>query len=93
MHTTETHAIEFLVTDTICYEVIRQTPKTITLRRCTSGDKIGGEWPVVYSEAISNPAGETLTLRLRKDGTFRRAYWANSMYFTSNPSFRTDYAF
>lgn len=93
MHTTETHAVEFLVTDTVCYEVLRQTNKTITLRRCLSGEKISGEWPVVYSAAVNNPEGETFTLRLRKDGTFRRANWANPMHFTSQPAIRTDYAF
>jgi hypothetical protein len=93
MHTTETHAVEFLVTDSICYEVIRQTNKTISLRKCLSGEMVSGEWPVVYSAAVSNPEGETITLRLRKDGTFRRANWANPMRFTSQPAFRTDYAF
>ncbi len=93
MHTTETHAVEFLVTDSICYDVIRQTNKTITLRRCSSGEKIRGEFPVIYSEAISNPAADIITLRLRKDGTFRTANWANPMRFTSEPAFRTDYSF
>jgi hypothetical protein len=90
---TETHAVELLVSDTIVYEIIGQTAKTIKLRRCAQGDKVGGEFPVVYKAAVNNPHGETFTLRLRKDGTYRRGSWANAMVFTNTPAFRTDYAF
>lgn len=95
MHTTETHAVELLVTDTIVYEIVAQTPKTITLRLCRKGDNVSrdSDWPIVYSEAVSNPSGETKTLRLRKDGTFRSYNGGFALHFTSKPAFRTDYSF
>lgn len=93
MHTTETHAVAMLVTDTVCYDVIKQTAKTVTLRRCFAGEKIRGEFPVIYSEAISDPTGDTVTLRLRKDGSFRLYNGGGKIWFTSEPAFRTDYAF
>lgn len=93
MHTTETHAVALLVTDTVCYDVIKQTAKTITLRRCLQGEKVRGEFPVIYSEAVSDPTSETTTLRLRKDGSFRLYNGGGKIWFTSEPAFRTDYSF
>jgi len=93
MHTTETHAVEMLVTDTVCYDIIKQTAQTITLRRCYAGEKTHGEFPVIYKAVVSDPSGETKTLRLRKDGSFRLYNGGNRIWFTSEPAFRTDYSF
>jgi hypothetical protein len=93
MHTTETHAVEMLVTDTVCYDIIKQTAQTITLRRCYSGERVRGEFPVVYTAAVSDQSGATKTLRLRKDGSFRFYNGGSKIWFTSEPAFRTDYGF
>ena len=95
MHTTETHAVELLVTDTIVYEIVGQTPKTISLRRCRKGDRVSDDaaWPLVYSAAIDDPNGDVKVLRLRKDGTFRSFSNSFALHFTSTPVFRTDYSF
>ena len=67
---------QLLVTDTMVYEVIGRSPKTLTLRTTGSGDKLdsrdnGSPYPVVYSEAISDESGRVFVVRLRKDGTYR----------------------
>ena len=91
------YAVEMLVTDTICYEVIANTAKTITVRKMTEGEIVsttGTECPVVHREAVSNPNGETKTVRLRKDGTYRMANGLNALHLMeSAPTFRTDYSF
>lgn len=91
------YAVETLVTDTICYEVIAKTAKTVTVRQMTQGEIVrtdGASVPVVEREAVSNPNGKTKTVRLRKDGTFRMADGFNPLRFTETaPTFRTDYKF
>lgn len=62
---------EMLVTDTRVYEVIKTTPKTITLRGTKSGEKLENDFPIILTEALTDPLGKLSTLRLRKDGTFR----------------------
>jgi hypothetical protein len=91
------YAVEMLVTDTICYEVVSKTAKTITVRRMKQGEVVsttGGHCPVVHREAVSNPFGETKTVRLRKDGTYRMGNGYNALRLQQEaPTFRTDYAF
>lgn len=66
-----------LVTDTIVFEVvaISASGKTITIRRTKTGDVVerednGSPYPVVYSEAVSDPNGDTFRLRRNKRGRF-----------------------
>ena len=71
---------ESLVTDTLVYEVVKVTAKTVTVRRMMSGgpvhedeacDKGAHGLSVVWEEQVANPNAETRTLRVRKDGTIR----------------------
>ena len=64
---------ELLVTDTKIYEVVRVTDKSITIRETQNGRTISNDdIAVVLTEAISDTNGREYTLRLRKDGTFRK---------------------
>lgn len=64
---------EQLVTDTKIYEVIRVTDKTITIRETQDGRTMDNDdLAVVLIEAVSDVNGREFTLRLRKDGTFRK---------------------
>jgi hypothetical protein len=100
--TDTTFVTETLVTDTVTYEIIGRTAKTITIRTTISGDVVksqdpGSGYPQVWCEAISDPEGATYTLRLRKDGTYRRATWANALrpaaVIDGKPVSYTDYSF
>lgn len=87
---------ETLVTDTYCWELVKCTPKTMTLRRMMRGEKVysNNEYlPVVGYEALRNPKGETITVRLRKDGTYRRHRSSNPLRHTMQPIFYVDYKF
>ncbi len=91
------YAVEMLVTDTICYEVIAKTAKTVTVRKMKQGEVVsttGTSCPVVHREAVSNLNGETKTVRLRKDGTYRMGNGFHALRFLEEaPTFRTDYAY
>lgn len=91
------YAVETLVTDTICYEVISKTAKTITVRRMKRGEVVrtDGEYlPVVHKEAVSDLNGMTQMVRLRKDGTYRMGDGFNALRLQEQaPTFRTDYKF
>jgi hypothetical protein len=91
------YAVEMLVTDTICYEVISKTAKTITVRKMKQGEVVsttGTSCPVVHREAVINLNGETKTVRLRKDGTYRMGNGYNALRLQQEaPTFRTDYAY
>ncbi len=100
---------ELLWTDTVTYEVVATTPKTITIRhtkdtgRGRSMGPEGNPYPIVLSEVTSNPLGETKVLRLRKDGTFRTGEGMRSMWLAhrcefdndgiKSPVRKTDYSF
>ena len=71
---------EFLVTDTIVWEVIKVTPKTVTLRKAISTDRrhedlqcdTGAYGLAVYWEEVEAwHNGPTQNLRLRKDGSLK----------------------
>ena len=71
---------ESLVTDTLVYEVVKVTAKTVTVRPTMSGgaiyddercDKGAHGLSVVWEEQVTKPEAETRTLRVRKDGTIR----------------------
>ena len=71
---------ESLVTDTLVYEVVKVTAKTITVRPTTGGgpvhedercDKGANGLSVVWEEQVAKPEAKTRTLRVRKDGTIR----------------------
>ena len=93
--TTKQFAVELLYTDTICWEVIASTAKTLTLRAMRRGDVASttdGYLPIVRHYAISDRHGEVVTARLRKDGTYRVS--GNPLHLTDTPpQFRTDYSF
>lgn len=63
---------EDLYSDTVVWEVIKTTGKTITARRCTKGDTLhredrnGNGWPQIYREALTDPDGDVRILRERK---------------------------
>ncbi len=66
-----------LVTDTVVLEVIDISPsgKTLTLRECSHGEAVhsednGSPYPVVYTAAVPNPYGRTITTRRGKAGYF-----------------------
>ena len=93
--TTKKFAVELLVTDTLCWEVIADTEKTLTLRLMSQGEvtsTTGGACPLVYREALADESGHTVTVRLRNDGTYR-IHGGNPIHFTDSPAFRTDYSF
>jgi hypothetical protein len=71
---------ESLVTDSIVWEVVKVTPKSVTLRPTIEGDEITEDencdkgaygLSVVWTEQKSNPEAKARTLRVRKDGTVR----------------------
>ena len=81
VHTCEVRVGDFLseplVTDTIVWEVVKITPKTLTVRSTTVGGTVhndhrdGNPFPVNYAAALTDPHGRTKTLRVRGDGTVR----------------------
>lgn len=78
MRTVGTIVSQLLVTDTRCYEVIGVTPQTLKLRRTKDGERSwrdtnmgDGPWPVMLHEQVPDPAGPVITVRLRRDGTYR----------------------
>ena len=71
---------ESLVTDSIVWEVVKVTAKSVTLRPTAEGDEITEDencdkgaygLSVVWIERKSNPEAKTRTLRVRKDGSVR----------------------
>lgn len=87
---------ETLVTDTRCWEVVRKTAKTITIRQMSQGEQVyndGAELPVVGHIAVTCPEGYTMTVRLRKDGTYRTGQGMRPLRETETPIFYTDYKF
>ena len=96
----EAYATETLVTDTVSYDVVGSTPKTIKIRRrrhVLPGRRDenvdqGPYPPVMWFATESDERHSTITLRLRKDGTYRRADWARPLRFTNEPpEIRVDY--
>jgi hypothetical protein len=70
---------ELLVTDTVCYQVIRVTDKSIVISRMSDApvpvisiSRDGNPYPICYTAQIK-PATPTYVRRLmlRKDGTYR----------------------
>jgi hypothetical protein len=94
-------ATETLVTDTVAYDVVRHTAKTITVRRRRHTDVNRrdphvdqGPYPVIWTETESDPTYPQKVLRLRKDGTYRTHSSSNPLRFTNEaPEVRTDYRF
>ena len=97
---------ESLVTDTIVWEVVKVTAKTVTIRTTrdageftedTAVDK--APMPVVWEAREANPAGATKTLRVRKDGSVRIGDHAGSSplrpapMVNGKPVRRIDYRF
>ena len=110
--TTEVQAGDFLseslVTDTLVYEVVKVTAKTVTVRPTMSGgpvhedehcDKGAHGLSVVWEEQLTKPEAETRTLRVRKDGSVRMGSHAGArpLYPTRKingvPVRRVDYRF
>ena len=92
---------ETLVTDTRVYEVVGRTAKTLKLRSTKGGETLrrenrdGNPYPVIYTAALPDPQGTVMTVRLRKDGTYRTAGWANPLRpattIDGKPATYTDY--
>lgn len=97
---------ETLVTDSVVYEVVKITAKTVTLRTTSRGEKFqedtacdkgGHGLSVVWEEQVSNPEGATYSLRVRKDGSIRMGSHAGSrpLYpsatIDGKPARRVDY--
>lgn len=65
----------YLVTDSTVYEVVKATPKTLTLRSTRQGDIVERESKTglgrVYYEVLPNIDGDIITRRAGKDGCFR----------------------
>lgn len=81
---------ESLVTDTLVYEVVKVTAKTVTVRRMRSDgpahtdeqcDKGAHGLSVMWEEQVANPHAETRTMRVRKDGTIRSGSHAGASPF------------
>jgi len=96
------YAVETLVTDTVSYDVIHATEKTITIRRrgmdphqasypAPGYDQ--GPYPVLLYPTRSEPViGKVQRVRLRKDGTYRTGPGMNPLRFTNTePTHRVDY--
>ena len=97
---------EILVTDTIVYEIIARTTKTITVRRTKDGAskperdlRVDGGTdpqcpPVMWTEQVPDENGNVSVLRLRKDGTYRMGRSSNPLFaIEGTPKRRTDYRF
>ena len=99
---------ESLVTDTLVYEVVKVTDKTVTVRRTMTGDNFTKDTAcdeganglaVTWEEQIVNPDAKARTLRVRKDGTIRAGshVGASPFYPTRKvngvPVRRVDYRF
>jgi TRAP-type uncharacterized transport system substrate-binding protein len=91
-----------LVTDTLVYEVVGVTPKTIKIRRAKDGEVVRSEnidgniYAVTYTGQVPNPAAAVRTVRLRKDGTYRIHYWSALLpchTIDGVPVRRTDYRY
>ncbi len=79
--------IESLVTDWIAWEVVRSTPKTVTLRRMAKGDMVRDNPERTVWEAVPSIGdAEMITLRLRKDGTYRHPRNRKAMHPTEEPT-------
>lgn len=66
-----------MVTDTRVFEVVAATDKTIQLRHTVTGEVLqrqhrdGNPYPLVWAEAIVQPSAKIITVRRRRDGTYR----------------------
>lgn len=85
---------ESLVTDSIVWEVVKVTAKTVGLRRTAAGDQITEDsrcdkgangLSVVWEERVPAPGAEVKTYRVRKDGTVRAGDWAGARPFYPTP--------
>jgi len=71
------YLVETLYTDTVVWEIVDRTEKTLTIRSTRDGAVVsrdtssGSPYPVVHIEALPDPNGRTRVVRLRKDGTYR----------------------
>lgn len=80
-----------LVTDTVVYEVIKVTPKTVTMRETTSvpgaytdeSCDIGGYGTAVMWHPVApNEKGRTMTRRISKDGILKIGSYARAGKFS-----------
>lgn len=94
-HETALYATARLYTDTITFDVLDSTAKTVTVRRRRKADGPGtpdmrcdegayGLRPMIF-ETESVPSGERKVYRMRKDGTFRLGNSYGVLRFTDTP--------
>lgn len=94
-----TYVAETLVTDTVIYQIVGRTARTLTIRATRDGavtkrDNIGGNpYPVVFIAAEPDPGGAVFTVRLRKDGTYRLAGGRPLRPVVGDPVRRVDYRY
>lgn len=93
-HETALYATARLYTDTITFDVLDSTAKTVTVRRRVSTGKgtpdmrcdegAYGIRPMIF-ETESVPSGERKVYRMRKDGTFRLGNSYGVFRFSDTP--------
>lgn len=73
---------ETLVTDTVIWEVTSRTAKTVTLRKTKQVEGVkNNPFPMAVEFAVeSNPKAETITRRIRKDGSLRIYDWSRPLW-------------
>ena len=89
-------ATETLITDTIAYDVLHRTAKTIIVRRRGRADvkPTHAVDRVFEFPTVTRPDAPAVRLRLRKDGTYRRSPGGHALRFTNTvPVERIDYAY
>lgn len=96
-----------LFSDTEVMEVVKVTPKTVTLRHTARGEQNfvdescdnNNLYSAMWQEQVSNPEGKTFTVRLSKAGTLKAGSYARAgVYRTARlingaPVARVDYRY
>lgn len=81
---------ERLVTDTVVWEVVATTAKTVTLRktnRVKGVENSPSPWAVEYAVEPA-PGSEPVVRKVRKDGTIRMADWARPLHVAKPKQFQ-----
>jgi hypothetical protein len=101
-HLNSKYATATLVTDTVSFDIVGATDKTVTVRRRHKtdepGEAVGDEGAyglrVILHPTESVPNGPLKVYRMRKDGSFRLGDNYGYFRFTNDPpTERVDYRF
>ena len=96
-----------LFSDTVVMEVVKVTPKTVTLRNTARGEQNfvdescdnNNLYSAMWQEQVADPEGKTFTVRLSKAGTLKAGNYARAgVYRTARlingtPVARVDYRY